>query len=224
MSNQAHLSIWLKDFPEESMLERFGDFLAMVPFSARQPGFTHLEIRAVDSTETPVFEQDLRSMPLDAPSIIELAKDYLHSDSSYAVRAYWDLWVFEADPSRWQQLPQPVELVCHGEDYDNGFWKENGHFEVNFGFEHFFTGHGGLLGIRQIARPAPQGAEEANFLESMSKPQNLQMYQEKTRENIQRLFAWVRSIEDALPVDRLRLWSEGEENFEARLEEILAAR
>jgi hypothetical protein len=50
------------------------------------------------------------------------------------------------------------------------------------------------------------------------------MYQEKTRENIKSLFAWVRRIENALPVDRLRLWSEGEENFEARLEEILAAR
>jgi hypothetical protein len=53
MSNQAHLSIWLKDFPEESMLERFGDFLAAVPFSARQPGFTHLEIHAVDSPSVP---------------------------------------------------------------------------------------------------------------------------------------------------------------------------
>jgi hypothetical protein len=224
MSNQAYLSIWLKDFPEESMLERFGDFLGTVPFSAKQPGFSHLEIRAVDSTETPVFEQDLRSMPLDARSIVELGKDYLHSDSSYAVRAHWDLWVFEGDPPRWQQSPQPVELLCNGEDYDASFWKENGHFEVNLGFEHLFTGHGGLLGIRQIARPAPQSAEEANFLESMSQPPNLQIYQEKTRENIKGLFAWVRRIEDALPLDRLRLWSEGEENFEARLEEILAAR
>ena len=66
--------------------------------------------------------------------------------------------------------------------------------------------------------------EEANFLESMAKPANLQMYQEKTRENIKNLFDWVRRIEDTLPIARLRLWSEGEENFEARLEEILAAR
>ena len=50
------------------------------------------------------------------------------------------------------------------------------------------------------------------------------MYQEKTRENIKRLFGWVRKIEDSLPVAKLKLWSEGEENFEARLEEILAAR
>ena len=58
----------------------------------------------------------------------------------------------------------------------------------------------------------------------MAKPANLLLYREKTRENIKALFDWVRRIEQALPVERLRLWSEGEENFEARLEEILAAR
>jgi len=42
--------------------------------------------------------------------------------------------------------------------------------------------------------------------------------------NIRKLFEWVRFIEKALPVREVRLWSEGEENFEARLEEILAAR
>jgi hypothetical protein len=35
---------------------------------------------------------------------------------------------------------------------------------------------------------------------------------------------WIRAVEGALPVERYRLWSEGEENFEARLDEILALR
>jgi hypothetical protein len=52
----------------------------------------------------------------------------------------------------------------------------------------------------------------------------LQRYQEKTRENVRKLFDWVRRIEKAVSVEHIRLWSEGEENFEARLEEILAAR
>jgi hypothetical protein len=34
----------------------------------------------------------------------------------------------------------------------------------------------------------------------------------------------MRAVEDALPVERFRLWSEGEENFEARLDHILAVR
>jgi hypothetical protein len=35
---------------------------------------------------------------------------------------------------------------------------------------------------------------------------------------------WMRAAETAVPAERSRLWSEGEENFEARLDEILAAR
>jgi hypothetical protein len=58
----------------------------------------------------------------------------------------------------------------------------------------------------------------------MSRPENLRGYQERTRENIQRLLRWIRAIEAALPVERALLWSEGEENFEARLDQILALR
>ena len=58
----------------------------------------------------------------------------------------------------------------------------------------------------------------------MSQPQNLREYHEKTRENIQKLMGWMRAAEETMPVERIRLWSEGEENFEARLDEILAVR
>jgi len=50
---------------------------------------------------------------------------------------------------------------------------------------------------------------------------NLKEYHAKTRENIQQLFNWVEAIERALPVARSELWSEGEENFEARLTRFL---
>ena len=53
---------------------------------------------------------------------------------------------------------------------------------------------------------------------------NLKEYHAKTRENIQQLVNWVEAIEAALPVERSELSSEGEENFEARLDAILARR
>ena len=56
------------------LLERFGAFLATVPFSATKPGFTHLTIHAVNAAETPILEQDLRAMPLDAPASSRLAQ------------------------------------------------------------------------------------------------------------------------------------------------------
>ena len=114
--------------------------------------------------------------------------------------------------------------LCYGEDYDDDFWRENGHVEVNFGFEHFFTGHAGLLGVRRDSQAPAQSPEEARFLEAMAWPENLERYQDETQENIRKLLDWIRQIEKAVPVERVRLWSEGEENFEARIEEILAAR
>jgi hypothetical protein len=224
MSNQAYLSIGCKDFPEERMLEVFGNFLSTVPFSASKPGFTHLLIRAVDFAETPVLEQDMRAVPLDSAGIIEMARNYLHSDCSLEVGADWDLWVFEGERDRWQNLPQPLELTCYGENFADGFWRENGHLAANLGFEHLFTGHAGLLGFHQSAPHAPESPEEARFLASMKRPANLLTYGDKTRENIRKLFDWVHRIEKAVPVKSIRLWSEGEENLEARLEEILAAR
>ena len=58
----------------------------------------------------------------------------------------------------------------------------------------------------------------------MAASNNLKEYHAKTRENIQELFNWVDAIERALPVERSELWSEGEENMEARLDGILAQR
>jgi hypothetical protein len=224
MSNQSYLSLWCKDFPEGSILERFGAFLSTAPFSTTKPGFTYLAIRAVDAAETPIVEHDLRAMPLDAAGIIELSREHLHSDSSFEVQCHWDLWVFDVATTRWQLGPQALEILCHGDDYDSAFWQESGHLRVNFGFEHLFTGHSGLLGTGRIARRAPAGPEEARFLETMAWPENLEKYQEKTRENIRRLLDWVGRIEKAVPLERILLWSEGEENLEARLDEILAAR
>lgn len=222
MSNQAYLSVWCADFLEERILERFEAFLGTVPFSATNPGFTHLTIRAVDASEAPILEQDMRSMPVDAGGIVEIGREHLHSDCSYEVRCQWDLAVFDAASGKWKTEPQPLEMFCHGEYYDGSFWRDKGHLEVSFGFEHLFTGHAGLLGIRRNGGAAAQSPEEARFLEAMAWPENLERYQQKTRENIRKLMDWVGRIESAVPVERTRLWSEGEENFEARLEEILA--
>jgi hypothetical protein len=224
VANQAYLSVRCKDFPEERILDYFGAFLQTVPFSASRPGFTYLTIRAVDAAQPPVLEQDLRMMPLDAAGIIEIAAGHAHSDCAYEVGCFWDLAIFDAASGKSKIEPQALEIVCRGEDYDDGEWRERGHLEVTLGFEHLFTGHAGLLGARNGKRVPAQSPEEARFLEAMAWPENLETYQEKTRENIRKLLDWVRRIEKAVPVERAWLWSEGEENFEARLEEIVAAR
>ena len=223
MANQAFLNVWLKDFPEDAIPENFGKFLSTVPFSQNLPGFRFIEVRAVEASETPILELDLRPSPLGPDGIVELIQPHLHDDSSYLVRTNWDLWARTGTPPAWKLAPEPLEIACNAEAYDDGLFRENGHFEVNLGFEHLFTGHSGILGIRQT-RPTPETYEEAEFLESMKLPANLQTYKDKTRENIKKLFDWVNRIETALPIDRVKLWSEGEVNLEARMEEIIAAR
>ncbi len=222
--DQSYLSVWCPEFPGELMLERLGAFLGTVPFSATRPGFTHVTVRAIDPSETPVVEEDLRAAPLDASAIVDLARDRLHGDCACEVRAYRDLSLLDDATAKWKKEPQPTDISCFGEDYDAGLWRESGHFLVNLGFEHYFTGHAGLLGVQQIRRPAAETPEEARLLEVMAWPENLEKYQKETRENIRGLLDWVGKIEKELPVRRVQLWSEGEGDFEARIQEIVAAR
>jgi hypothetical protein len=224
MANRAYASIWTRGFSEETLLDYWERFLRTVPLSAERPGFTNLLIRALDESESPMLEQDLRSVDADASVLVELAREHLHSDCCYEARAHWELWSYDTERLRWELKPQPLEIQCFGEEFGEGEWQENGHFLAEIGFEHFFTGHAGLLGFGGLSREVSNQPEERRFVAVMSQPANLQVYHERTRENIRKLYDWMRQIEAALPVERTRLWSEGEENFEARMEEILARR
>jgi hypothetical protein len=224
MANQAYLSVRCEDFARERILQYFLQFLQTTPFSASRPGLTYLTIRAVDDSESPLLEQDLRLAPLEPSEIVQIAAEQLHSDCSYEVGCFWDLTTMDPSTGEPKTGPQGLEIICRGQDYEGGLWQERGHLEAQLGFEHLFTGHAGLLGVGQPTSRQPQSPEEARFLETMAWPENLKTYQEKTRENIRKLLDWVRRIEKAVPVERAWLWSEGEENFEARLEEIVATR
>jgi len=224
MANHAYASVWCKGFSEAAMLGLFEQFLKTVPFSEELPGFTSLVIRAVEPSQVPVVERDLRARPLDAAALVGMAREHLHADSAYEAQAHWDLWVYDSGLARWQRRPQRLEITCFGEEYDDGVYAEAGHFQVDAGFEHLFTGHAGLLGFYGQAVAPPQHPTEAEFLSAMASPENLREYHERTRENIRKLLDWMRQVQSALPIERYSLWSEGEENFEARVDEILALR
>ena len=127
---------------------------------------------------------------------------------------------------KWKHQPEPLVLTCHGLEYDNGIAATEGHFVADLGFEHFFTGHGGLLAPGAASNPFDSSDHpvEHTFRRWMALDANLKAYHDKTRENIKQLFDWMEAIERALPVKRSELWSEGEENLEERLDAILAPR
>jgi hypothetical protein len=235
MANHAYLRVWTRDFSRETMIPEFARFLTTAPRSAAHEAFDELIVQAVDPGETAIAEWDLRPLKAGPAEVAAMAAQHLNSDTAYMAIAAWDLWSFDIDTLKWQRKPQPLELICHGPDYDDGIAATAGHFQADLGFEHFFTGHGGLLGSGPSSTPSksfdPSNSSfslehpvEHTFRQWMAVTNNLKEYHAKTRENIQQLFGWVEAIGRALPVDRTELWSEGEENMEARLDEILSQR
>jgi hypothetical protein len=226
MANRAYLRVWTRDFSESTMIPQFARFLATAPLSAAPHTFSELIVQPVDSTEPSITEWDLREQTYGAPEVAALAAQYLNADTAYFVSAQWDLWGLDVESLKWRHAPQPILLACHGPLYDDGIATSTGHFMADLGFEHSFTGHGGLLAPGAASNPFDSSDHpvEHTFRRWMSAGGNLKEYHAKTRENIQQLFHWVEAIENALPVERSELSSEGEENFEARLDAILAQR
>lgn len=231
MANHAYLRVWTRDFSLETMIPEFARFLTTAPLSPSHEAFDELIVQAVDPGETPIAEWDLRPSQAGAAEVAAMAAQHLNPDTAYIASATWDLWTFDMDSLKWQQKAQPLELVCHGPEYDGGIASSVGHFQADLGFEHFFTGHASLLVPNtssnfKTSEPSDSSEHpvEHTFRQWMAAGNNLKEYHAKTRENIQQLFSWVDAIERALPVERTELWSEGEENMEARLDEILAQR
>ena len=221
MANRAYASFWTRNYSEDVMLERFEHFLETLPLASKDASFLSLTVRAVSPAETPLAEHDLRGMSAKPSDIVALSREHLSSDCAYEVEASWPLWSWDADHSRWTRQPEHLLLTCHGQEYDDGEARASGHLMVDAGLEHLYTGHAGLLGSH-VPPAATADPTESNFLALMTQEQNLREYHQKTRENIQQLMNWVQNVERALPIERFALWSEGEENLEARLDDILA--
>jgi hypothetical protein len=221
MANHAYVSFWTGERAAETMLDRFERLLETFPLSAARRGFTGLLIRAVSPSEAPLVEHSLRGIRAAASDVIALAREHDNADCCYEVEAHWDVWQRNLETGAWQNGPERVLLIGNGRSYDDGVAVDSGDFLADAGFEHMFTGHAGLLGAYG-ARSAPSDPVEAEFLAWMTHEDHLHEYYEKTRSNIQLLVNWVASVEKALPLERHFLWSEGEENLEARLDEILA--
>ena len=220
MSNRAYLKVWCREVTPETLAPLLRGFLDTVPFSRTRKGFTSMVLRAIDSAEAPSLERDLRSSPAMPAGVLEDLGESLQMDSSVELTAWWDLWVMDSSSGLWVEQPQRLELLAYAPEFEDGIWRDSGHLGADLGFEHLFTGHSGLLGNGSHAPAALDHPAEQEFLRRMADPALLREYAERTRENILRLKAWVQRVVQSLPVDRFALVSEGEEDFEARLDAI----
>src|SRR5260370_42338653 len=113
MANHAYLRVWTRDFSLETMLAEFARFLTTAPLSATQNTFSELIMQAVDLTEIPVAEWDLRPLKVGPAEVAALAVQRRNAGTAYIASAKWDLWNFDIESLQWQDKPEPLLLACH---------------------------------------------------------------------------------------------------------------
>src|SRR5260221_3369106 len=118
MANHAYLRVWTSDFSLETMLAEFARFLTTAPLSATQNTFSEVIVQAVDATEMPVAEWDLRPLKTGPAEVAALAVQHLNADTAYIANAKWDLWGFDIESMKWQHKPEPLALAFHGQEDD----------------------------------------------------------------------------------------------------------
>src|SRR5260370_4531640 len=190
------------------MFAEFARFLTPASLSATQNAFNELIVQAVNPTDIPVAEWDLRPLKTGPAEVAALAVQHLNADTGYIASANWDLWGFDIESLKWQHKPEPLLLACHGLEYDDGFAATAGHFMADLGFEHFFTGHGGLLAPGAASNPfnSSDHPMEHTFRQWMAVSANLKEYHANTPENIQQLFRLGEAVGQGLPVERSGFW------------------
>jgi hypothetical protein len=221
MLNQSYLSLWFSDFTVERGTHHLEALLTLFPASATRPDL-RLIIRGLDTTQSVTLERELDR---DPAAIRSLASEFLHEDTGYEVTARWDLWQWEQQEGlklEWTEQPSPVEFLLQGLEFDDKSYTDTGHVWIRLGAEHLFTGHAGMLTGDEIRPEDFTDRKENEFAWALQEPQNLHDYRRFTRENVRTLYGYLREIEKSLPVERLRLWSEGEQDFEELTEKILA--
>ena len=166
--------------------------LKLFPFSSSQPGIRYLGIHAISWNEPLVLEQvfDSRATPEEA---VELANEQVHSDHAYEFEAMWDLWTPETGgglDTTWRLQPQPVKLLVHGVEFEEGVFQEDGHIQIDFGLDTPFL-------------------HEELELDQLS--------EERVKANVQKLVAFTSAVEKSAGIRGRILWSDSEENLVQKL-------
>jgi len=136
MPDRFYLSLWLKDYDEAQMLERFRVLLDAFPYSRSSPRIRSFRICPLSWSEPLVVDEDFTGEGADIEYVLALAREHLHGDYAYEATAAWDLWVFQKNggPAAWKQAPRPVRLICSGPQFEEGR-AEEGHLQIDFGLD-----------------------------------------------------------------------------------------
>jgi len=223
MADQLFLSYWLRNYNESTMLRNYEKLLRLFPFSRLAQQASTFKIMAVDASE-PVVAEIPYPPPVPIAAVLAVAKDFQNADSCYRLETWWDLWQF--DPERlsterlrkdWKLAPTRVALCCFGPEF---------HQTPSGLADAFETPRTPVIAFPHPGEDAAIGCAleiefgiDANFLPQPDLPDSARMIES----NIKSLLKLVHDLDDSLPVETRRLWSESGENFAEKLHQALSA-
>jgi len=213
MADQLFLSYWLRNYSDSTMLRNYEKLLRLFPFSLLAQQATTFKIMAVDPSE-PVVAEIPYSPPVPIDAVLAVAKDFQNADASYRLETWWDLWQFDTD---WKLAPARVALCCFGPEFN----------QSPSGLDRAPDAQpASVIAFQNPNEDAALGCAleiefgiDANFLPQPDLPDSPRMIES----NIKSLLKLVHDLDDALPVETRRLWSESGENFAEKLHQALTA-
>ena len=189
MADALYLSLWFPDFEVEDMLPHALSVMRQFPFSAQQPGITYVSVQPISWNQATILERRFRP-GITAEQAVLLASDLLHEDYAYVFDSAWDLWALAEDQEQWRLQPSPVKFLVHGEEFDEGTYKQEGHIQVEFGLD------------------APFLQEGVAFTPEA---------EQSVRANIQKLVDFASKVEKSSGASTRLLWSESDDNLAQKL-------
>jgi hypothetical protein len=188
MPDPLYLSLWFSTFEADDMLPRALAVMRQFPFSVQQPGITYVALHPVSWNEPTILEQRFRP-GIPAEEAVLIASDLLHEDYAYLFEAFWDLWVAGNDDA-WTLKPSQVKFLVHGTEFDHRVYEQEGHIQVDLGFDSPF-----------LQEDVPMTVEAAASV----------------RANVQKLVEFTSKIEKNSSASARLLWSESDQNFAQKL-------
>ncbi len=189
MADPLYLSLWFPNLELDELLPRALAVMQQFPFSVQQPGVSYLSLHPVSWNEATVLEQRFNPGVVPEQAIL-IASDLLHEDYAYLFEAAWDLWMPSEDNQLWTLRPSLVRFVAHGPEFDERSYKQDGHVEIDFGFD------------------SPFLQEEVKLTTEA---------EEKIRINVHKLIEFTVKVEKNSGASARLLWSESEENLAQKL-------
>ena len=201
MSDQLYLSLWFPNFRLTALPEKLTAVLGQFARVSGNPRVAVASALPLDWHESPVFQRifvnDNRSQENDdslAANAVAEATEQLHDDMAYEFEAKWQLWQPEAAgegfDATWRLEPATIKITGFGPEFDEGAYEQNGHIRVDFGLD------------------TPWVQEDEAVDETGA---------ERIKQNVEKLLAFVLSVEKHCGISSRLLWTESGEPLAEKL-------